>query len=259
MKSNKHVFRQDVRALEYAALGDTSVRIITLHHLIAAEGLDALIVPPKNPNLLPLWEAAFPRGTILQSSTGIPESHRYARISAPTSLDWSFGSAGWTVFESVMWENGFFRTSAMRINPPLIFTAQHQAKAVMLYPSEHTDGNRVYDCAWWIRTCQIFQSKGFKLNHLGNTENSTLRGLYDSVQFDGIFEPTIAGLRECTARSSLAIGGSTGPTWTLLMSDIPQIVLESKRSPHGYWHFDRCQSVLTKRLKIVSTIESFLP
>lgn len=82
---------------------------------------------------------------------------------------------------------------------------------------------------------------------------------YDSTEFDRVFEPTIAGLRECVAVSSLAIGGSTGPTWALLLSDIRQIVLESKKSPHGYWFFDRCQNAITKHLDVVTNLKCLIP
>ncbi len=259
MTRTKHVFRQDVPCLHYAALGDTAVRIIAIQHLITAYCLDAIIVPPRKEALLPLWADVFGADRVFVSAHDIPNDYRQARVSAPTNLDWSFGTAGWNVFESVMWENGFFDTARLKITPPVIYPANHRSRGVMIYPSEQTDGNRVYDSDWWIGTCRLFREQGYALNHLGGTSNSALRKLYDLIQFDRTFEPSIAGLRDCVAVSSLAIGGSTGPTWALLLSDIRQIVLESKQSPHGYWFFDRCQNAITKHLDIVTNLKCLIP
>lgn len=255
----KHVFRQDARCLQYAALGDTSVRILAIHHIIKSQSLDAVIVPPSKSEFVPLWQAVFGPERIILDPEKIPETHSRARVSHPTSLDWMFGAAGWTVFESVMWENGFFDTRDLMITPPIVFRADHRSRAVMIYPAEGTDGNRVYTPEWWIDECTRLKDRGWRINLLGRPDHPALQKIGAAVAFDQVFAPTISGLRECVAASSRAIGGSTGPTWALLMSDIPQVVLESRRAPHGYWFFDRCQEVLSKRLRIVSTLESALP
>lgn len=255
MIRTKHVFRQDVPCLQYAALGDTAVRVLSVHYLITRYNLDALVVPQPNPTLIPLWETVLRPERIVRNPNDIPPEFRLAQVSAPTELDWRYGSAGWNVFESVMWENGFFNTGHMRIIPPIVFHCAPRAKAVMVFPNEVTDGNRVFDSRWWIQSCRQLRAGGYSLNLLGNRTHQALLELYAEVKFDREFEPTLDGLRQCVAESSLAIGGSTGPTWTLLFSDIPQIVLESHRSPHGYWHFDRCQTVLGKKLNVIATIE----
>lgn len=36
------------------------------------------------------------------------------------------------------------------LTPPLVFRCNPRAKAVMIYPAERTNGNRVYDSAWWL-------------------------------------------------------------------------------------------------------------
>src|SRR5205085_561006 len=128
----KHVFRQDAECLKYAALGDTAVRILAIHHIIRSQAIDAVIVPPPKLDLLPLWQAAFGPERIILDPAKIPETHSRARISRPTSLDWMFGAAGWTVFESVMWENGFFETRDLLITPPIVFRADHRSGAVMI-------------------------------------------------------------------------------------------------------------------------------
>ncbi len=254
----KHIFRQDAPCLQYAALGDTAVRIITIHHWIETRDLDALIVPQNNPKLVPLWRAVFGEERIILNPADIPANFRDARVSMPTGLDWGFGSAGWNVFESVMWESAFFDTRGMKIVPPVTFPCDPKSKAVMIYPVEHTDGNQVYNTQWWIDTCRKFQKKDYHINVLGERSHPQLLELCEEIEAVKHFDPTIEDLCRCAAESSIAIGGSTGPTWTLLLSDIPQIVLESKRAPHGYWHFDRCQSVLSKKLKILPTLEAWL-
>jgi hypothetical protein len=255
----KHVFRQDAECLQYAALGDTAVRILAIHHIIESQSLDALIVPPSKPDFVALWQAVFGPERIFLNPAKIPESHWRARISHPTSLDWMFGSAGWTVFESVLWENAFFETRDLVITPPIVFRADHRSRAVMIYPAEGTDGNRVYTAEWWVDACTRITERGWRINLLGRLDHPSIRKISAAVAFDQVFPPTISGMRACVGASSRAIGGSTGPTWALLMSDIPQVVLESRRAPHGYWFFDRCQQVLSKRLHIVSTLESAIP
>jgi hypothetical protein len=128
----------------------------------------------------------------------------------------------------------------------------------MIYPAEGTNGNRVYDSAWWLAACRMLRDGGLAIHHLGGRGHAPLADFYRQFRADREYEPTIDGLRRCAAESSLAIGGSTGPTWALLFSDIPQIVLESRQSPHGYWFFDRCQEVLSKKLRICSTLESLV-
>jgi hypothetical protein len=248
-----------VPCLQYAALGDTAVRVIAIHHVVTEHNLDAIVVPLRRADFALLWTGAFGEQRVVWDPADIPPEYRYARVSAPTSLDWQFGSAGWNVFESVLWENGFFRTSKLKIEPPILFRCDPYARAVMIYPEEYTDGNRVYDAHWWIATCRLLREKGYSINLLGSMRCESLNGLREVISFDRTFLPTLVGLRDCIAGSSLAIGGSTGPTWTCLMSDIPQIVLESKKAPHGYWFFDRCQTVLKKRLSIISTLDSFVP
>ena len=233
--------------------------MITICHLIKRYDLDAIVVPQPRPEFIPLWQSALGADRVVADPRDIPMSHDRARISHPTRLDWSFGSAGWTVFESVMWENGFFDTRELHIVPPIVFPANHRADAVMIFPAEATDGNRVYDADWWVRTCNELWSGGWRVNLLEGTDHPPLKTFYQRAPFDAIFPPTIEGLRACVTSSSLAVGGSTGPTWAFLMSDIPQVVLESKRAPHGYWFFDRCQAVLAKRLRILSTLESAAP
>lgn len=254
----KHIFRQDAECLRYAALGDTAVRVLAIHHAIKSRDLDALIVPQNNPKLIPLWQAVFGNERIIIDPEQIGDEYSDARVSMPTRLDWAFGSAGWSVFEAVMWENAFFDTQRLIIDPPVTFPCQIGAKAAMIYPAEHTDGNRVFGAAWWLRTCEVLIEKGYLIHVLGDKRHSSLEAVLKSGLIAEYFEPSIEGLRSCTAASSIAIGSSTGPTWALLFSDIPQIVLESKKSPHGYWNFDRCQRVLRKRLRILPTFESLI-
>jgi hypothetical protein len=253
----KRVIRQDAPCLRYVALGDTAVRIVAIEHWVRTLDLDYIIVPPAKADLLPLWHDVFGADRVVAGDR-IPASHALADVSSPTDLDWRYGAAAWNVFESVLWELGYFQTRGTRITPPIIYRANHQAKAVMIYPAETTDGNRVFDSDWWIRTCADIRKAGFKINLLGRVDHAPLKKLFDSVTFDQIYPPRIQGIRDCVANSSCAIGSSTGPTWALLLSDIPQIVLESKKSPHGYWHFDRCQEMLTKRLHILTSLETLL-
>jgi hypothetical protein len=251
----KHVFRQDVACLRYAALGDTAVRVIALKHLVDFYQLDAIVVPQPNPALRALWVDVFGPERVVDDPAAIPDRFRYARVSHPTSLDWAYGAAGWNVFESVMWESGFFATRNLRITPPTVYSCDPEARAAMIYPAEHTDGNRVYTSDWWNRTCDLLRSKGYALHHLGDPAYAPLAGLYANQDFDRYFPAQFSGLKACLACSSIAIGGSTGPTWVALLSDIPQVVLDSRRAPHAYWYFDRCQAVLTKRLRVYTELD----
>lgn len=256
MNNKRHVFCLDVPALRYCRLGDTSVRIIAIHYLSERYHLDPVIVPPRSEAFYPLWRKAFGEDRIVTDINLLPDSHRRASISAPTSLDWEHSQKGLNVFECVMWENGFFDTANMYIRPPQIFHAGIKIPAIMIYPFERTDGNSVYDSNWWIEVCTLIRSKGFSINLLGDRRCAQLQKLFDTVEFDYICAPTIEGLKRCTENSCMAIGSSTGPTWTLLMSDIPQIVLQSGVHYESYWNFDRCQKVLEKRLKIFTRLES---
>jgi len=167
MTRTKHVFRQDADCLRYAALGDTAVRAVTLHHVIETRGLDALIVPQNNPKLIPLWQAIFGGERIVVDPEQIGKDFREARVSRPTGLDWAFGSAGWTVFESVMWENAFFETRGLMIDPPVAFPCRIGAKAAMIYPAEHTDANRIFGADWWLKTCEALVERGYRIHWRG--------------------------------------------------------------------------------------------
>lgn len=250
MTRTKHVFVQDTGPLGYMALGDASIRALTIYHMIRVFHLDALIIPPKHRDLLPLWRRVF--ADKLQEDGIIPPEYVCARISKITPKDWQYGNAAWTVCEAVMWENAFFETRNLRIETPNIFPCDIKSGAVMIYPAEKTDGNRVLDSRFWIDACREFRAKGYKIHHLGDKRQTTLAEFYGATTFDQEYPPTIDGLSRCIASSSLAFGGNTGPTWACLMSSIPQIVIETKRSPHGYWNFDRVMPIMSKQVTIVT-------
>ena len=44
MTRTRHVFRQDVPCLSYAALGDTAVRVLAIDHIIKSHALDVFYV-----------------------------------------------------------------------------------------------------------------------------------------------------------------------------------------------------------------------
>jgi hypothetical protein len=259
MIRTKHIFRQDVSVLSHDYLGDTSVRALAIHHLIERYELDAYVVAPPASRFFPFWRAVFGSARVVADASQIPHRFRDARISAPTQRDWAYGLAGFNVFEAVMWENGFFDTAGMRIIPPIVFPSDPRARAAMIYPAERTDQNAVYNSKWWSATCTELRRQGYAIHLLGSRDHPPLAEFFAETEIDRVFEPTVEGLRACAASSSLAIGGSTGPTWALLFSDIRQIVLESHRAPHGYWFFDRCQEVLAKRLWILPSLESLVP
>jgi hypothetical protein len=250
---SKHVFVQNCPALSYMALGDAAVRIAALDHIIRRHRLDAFVVVARN-GLEPLWQAVFGDRVGQQ----IPPAFADARVSRPTALDWGMGAAAWNVFESVFWENGFFDTAGLYLAPPCVFRCEPTARAVMIYPEERTDGNRVLTAEWWQRQVGQFRQAGFRIHALWSRQYAHLQKAYEVLRPDREFPATIDGLRRCIAESSLAVGGSTGPTWACLLSDIPQVVVETKKSPHGYWFFDRCQQVLAKRLHRLNTTEALL-
>jgi hypothetical protein len=227
------------------ALGDAAVRLIAISQIIRDYDLDALVVPQANASLRGLWERVFPGRAV----STVPAEYQNGGLSRPTGHDHVYGMAAFNVFESVWWENGFFDTARLRIEPPVIFKCNAAAQSVMIYPKEKTDGNRVYTPDRWHNIAANLRSKSYKINCLGDTLG---------LEVDATFPATIDGLENCIAASSLAVGGNTGPTWACLMSDIPQVVLESKKSPHGYWNFDRCQRVLTKNVNIVAELDACL-
>lgn len=257
MTRTKHVFIQDTEPLGYMALGDASVRALAIHHMIEAHDLDAIVIPPRNSSLLPLWRKVFAEK--LREDGSMPLSHQGARTTRITTKDWQYGNAAWNVFEAVMWENAFFETQRIQIHCPNFFPCKSESDAVMIYPAERTDANRVLNSSFWTDMCEQLRAQGWKINHLGCKGHQALKEFYSQVNFDAEFPPTIEGLSECIAKSSLAIGGNTGPTWTCLMSSIPQVVIETKRSPHGYWNFERVSPVLTKPLTVVQVASVGIP
>lgn len=246
MTRTKHVFDQNCDCLSYMALGDTAVRCIGIRHLIAEYDLDAVVIYQRNPTMEILWRDVF--GNLLKDS--IPESHLMAHVSRPTVKDWHYGTAAYNVFESICWENGFFDTSKMKVRIPVIYPCSIRSKRAMIYPKEHTDANKIYTVEWWKKTVEMLRGRGLGINCLGDTMG---------IKVDAQFNPNISGLKECISKSCLAVGSSTGPTWACLLSDIPQIVLQSFRLSHGYWDFDRCQRVLEKRLEICKDITAAIP
>jgi hypothetical protein len=234
------------------ALGDAAVNILSVDSIIRKYDLDAIIIPHKNPTLTDLWKRAF-GDRLVQREADIPKTHRYASVSFPTGQDGCYGQAGWNIFEQVWWELGFFETQHLYIVPPVLYRCAPSSKAAMVYPLEHTDGNRVYTPEWWRATLSMLRDKGYAINVLGHVNQCAHFCEGGPVAW---FPATVAGMAQCIAASSLAMGGSTGPTWACLMSDIPQIVLDSHRQAGGCWFFDRVQKVLAKHLRIAATAES---
>jgi hypothetical protein len=251
MTRTKALFIEDTPGMSYAALGDSSSLIIAIHHIICHWQLDAFIVPPPAGKTLPLWKLVF--GERLATLSTIPQSHKLARIIRPKTKDHWYGYAGFDVFECILWEHGFFDTRHLRISPPIVFRCNPDSKNAMVYPREHTNGNAVYNGRWWAATASMLNKRGYHLNVLGDTKLLGYRR-DQATQFPA----NIDGLRNCIAASSIAIGATTGPTWACLMSDIPQIVLESKRTAGACWHFDRVQRVIDKKLSVLPRWESLL-
>ena len=221
-------------------------------------GLDYKIIPPRKPEYHRLWELTF-RDRLINSLEDLRETkYQHALMHAPTHLDWQFGSAGFNVFESIYWENGFFQTARLRIRMLNLIRCRYSSNTAMVYPNEGTDGNRVFDSTFWLTTCAELKKKKYNIVLIGDTRHPPLREFYRHCPADKVYDPTVNNLISCMENSCLALGGSTGPTWACLLSDIPQIVFESKRSPHGYWFFDRCKRVLEKDIKILTTLECLL-
>jgi hypothetical protein len=124
----------------------------------------------------------------------------------------------------------------------------------MIYPDEHTEGNRVFTADAWLYIYNQLRALGLRINCLGAKASVALRPFYEEATFDAEYPPSISGMKECIARSSLAVGASTGPTWALLFSDIPQIVLFGRKSCH--WDFDRIETIVAKRLHVFPTFAS---
>lgn len=259
MKSaEKHIFNQSVECLKYASLGDTCVRIVALRNLVDDLKLDCKIIPQPKPEFRRLWTFAF-GGQVIHSLEELKGTeYEYGIMHSPTNLDWHYGSAAFNVFESIYWENGFFHTKTLRIRVMDFIKCDHSSNNVFLYPNESTDGNVVFNAGFWLGMCATLRRYGYKINLLGDVTHAPLRDFYRDCPADRIYPPTVDNLLECISRSCLAIGASTGPTWACLLSDIEQVVLESKRSPHGYWFFDRCKKVLEKNIRVLPTIESLM-
>lgn len=258
MNQPKHVFRLDVPALHHLGIGDVSVRVVVIDYLIRRHGLDAVIVPPRRVDTHPLWRAVFKDEQLVFDASRLPDSHRTARISAPTALDVLHGSKGWNPFECALWENGFFDIEGLRIDPPVIFPCGSRSRAVMIYPHYNKAESGMYGTDGWISACAKIRAGGFGLNLVGDREDPALKTLFENVEFDYTCAPCVEGLRRCVESSCMAIGTNSGPTWTLLMSDIPQIVLESDWIDRGARQMEKCRDILAKRLKIVPTLEGML-
>ena len=257
MKSiEKHIFDQSAECLGYASLGDVCVRIVALKNLVDQYGLDYKIIPIKNKAYYALWELIFKDRLIYSLREIQGTEYEHAIMHSPTRLDWQLGSAGFNVFESIYWENGFFHTKNLHIKLLSSIVSNYRSNVVMIYPNEKTDANTVYNSRFWLDVCTKLKDRNYEIHLIGNTDHGPLREFYNNCIVDRIYEPTIENLVSCIRCSFLALGSSTGPTWACLLSDIRQIVLESKKSPHGYWFFDRCKTVLEKDIKVLPTFES---
>ena len=145
------------------------MRIIAINHIIQKYGLDAMIIPHGNRSVRPLWVRVFGDRLHLNENV-LPSGFENAVIHRPTSLDWFFGSVGWNVFESVLWENGWFDTKNLQIELPKIFKCGIKAdvtKIAMIFPQERTDGNRVWDSSFWMGLVIRLKDLGYQLYHLG--------------------------------------------------------------------------------------------
>jgi hypothetical protein len=233
-------------------LGHIAVRIIAIDYLIRRYGLDAIVIPGTTD----LWQRAFPGRTCRRDE--IPESHRLAPIAATTPLNHHFGLAGFDIFEMICWEFGFFDTRKLWIDPPRLFPCATSGNAIMIYPEENTEANRVYTAAWWSRVVSYLLQRGNRVNFLGTGGYSHLAEFYRAIESLPVrrFPATIAGLADCVAASTIAMGGSTGPSWVCLMSNIRQVALESKGLNNGCWEFERVQRVLAKRLTILTDLSA---
>lgn len=248
----KFLFRQDNPLVAPPGLGDNAVRCIALHHMMQAWDLDARIVAPHDERYLPLWCRVF-GDRVTSNPAEVPiEFERGYTVSA-TPKTYAFGLTAWTVFASVLWECGFLSTSRLRIDPPKIFRCDPESRAAMIYPCEFSGGNTVHTSNWWLAACEVLRRAGYKLNLLGDKSHAPLADFFSQQQFDAEFPPTIDGMADCAAASSIAIGGSTGPSWAMLMSDIRQVCLESHQAV-PIWYFDRCRHVIVKPLKLVTNL-----
>lgn len=238
------------------ALGDSAIRILAIDYLIKSLNLDAKIIPHSNSSVQQLWRDVF-QDKLIGDENNIPSDYQAAIIHAPTSEEWARGQSAYTTFETVFVENGFDNIVNPKISAPNIYSYNPDSHSVMIYPNERTDGNRIYNNKMWLDIYYELKTFGYKINCLGEPIDN-LREFYNTAQIDNFFPPTIDGLRTCIAASSLAVGTNTGPTWACLFSEIPQICLASNKSPHSYWDFDKCQTVLAKKLHIIPTMESVL-
>ena len=118
----------------------------------------------------------------------------------------------------------------------------------MIYPKENTDGNRTFNRDWWKNTIQTIHNMGYVVNVWGYCEP------LDKQDVDNIFPLGLDGLEQCLSVSCMSIGGNTGPSWALLLSDVPQIVLESKSVPIC-WHFDRACDFIYKKFHVYKPLD----
>lgn len=106
----------------------------------------------------------------------------------------------------------------------------------MLYPVEHKQGNKWFQPAYWNRLARGLRAGGWKIVMVANLESDDpFEGeeprrracrFRDAIAPDKVFAATSEGLRDAVTEATLAIGTSTGPTWALLLSDIPQLCLD---------------------------------
>jgi hypothetical protein len=246
MINNKYIFKQDVDTLKYSALGDGAVRIISIYNIIKQYNLDAYIIPTPNKDTIMLWNDCF-KERIITNDT-IPQSHKDAYMCAPLWLDWHYGLGSFYVFESVFWENGFLYTKDFNIEIPLLYKCNINSNGVMIYPKEGTSGNRVFEQSWYKELVDTIHKNGHKVNLFGDID------FLPGVQVDKHFPRGVENMKKCLDESFLAIGGSTGPTWALLMSDVPQIVLDP-RTVDRYWHFCRIKN---KKITVYTQEETLL-
>lgn len=254
----KHLFYGNADVLNYLRLGDTAVRIITYQYLADRYGFDYRVYPNHNQAYRDLWRIAL-KEKLFETWWEVPPGFDDAVVHNPNFLEWhnAHSANTNTVFEMVCKENGFDIDDLM-ISPHIHFSCKPDAKSVMIYPIEITDGNSVWNADFWLTVVADLKSRGYRINHIGPKKRKTwMAKFYAGTVFDNDFPETIAGLADCISQSSLAIGGNTGPSWVCMMSDIPQILFECGRRDYQFWDFTRIKSVIAKELKVAKSLDEY--
>lgn len=251
--------------LDCAALGNHTVWALCCQHIIECNGFENFHVIPQwhYPDLADMWKEVLGENRVLGPEPNCINIFRGQEIKviSPTRNEHTKARSKPSIIEGTFYETGQypFKVKEHKLSPPILWNYNPQSRGCLLYPTEYTQANKFYTGEFWISICKHLREMGWTIHFLGSTElqrrggtrsQGFFRSLCEQVVPDHIWEPELEGLKGAVGQCSIAIGTSTGPTWALLLSSIPQIVLQHFPHNQPLWCVERNQPLFSKQWRI---------